>query len=89
MTGTGDRSREDGVTRAQVRVSPVLVEVAQRRVAEAMAAGREPSPATVLIANAQARSVHETVAVADSATAQVTRAETPLTEGSVRTRKRR
>jgi len=89
MTGTGDRGWEAGVAKAQVSVSPVLVEVAQRRVAEAKAAGREPSEATVLIANAQVRSVRETVATTDSATARVTRAKGPLTGSSVQTKRPR
>lgn len=63
------------MAKAQVSVSPVLVEVARRRVAEAKAAGREPSAATVLIANAQVRSAHETVTTTDAATARVTRAK--------------
>jgi len=89
MTDTGDRGWEAEVAKAQVSVSPVLVEVAQRRVAEAKAAGREPSAATVLIANAQVRSVREAVAMTDGATGRVTRAKGPLTGSSVRARKPR
>lgn len=63
------------MARTQVSVSPVLVEVAQRRVAEAKAAGREPSAATVLIANAQVRSGPETAATTDAVSARVTRAK--------------
>lgn len=56
------------MAKTQVSVSPVLVEVAQRRVAEAAAANRKPSAATVLIANARVRSTRETTATTDSAT---------------------
>lgn len=52
MRVSGGRRWEAEVARAQVSVSPVLVEVARRRVNEAEAAGRQPSAATVLIANA-------------------------------------
>jgi len=89
MTGRGNRGWEAEVAKAQVSVSSVLVEVAQRRVAEAKAADREPSDATVLIANAQVRSVRETVGTTDSATFRVTRGKGPLTRSSVRTKRPR
>ncbi len=73
------------MAKAQVSVSPVLVEVAQRRVAEAKAADRVPSEATVLIANAQVRSIRETVGT----TARVTRGKGPLTRSSVQTKRPR
>lgn len=89
MTDTGDRGWEAGVAKAQVSVSPVLVEVAQRRVAEAKAAGREPSAATVLIANARVQSVREPVAITDGAATRVTRPRSALTGSPARTRKHR
>lgn len=65
------------MAKTQVSVSPVLVEVARRRVAEAKAANREPSAATVLIANARVRSTRDTTGTTDDATVRVTRAKDP------------
>ena len=77
------------MAKAQVSVSPVLVEVAQRRVAEATAAGREPSAATVLIANARVRSVREPVDLTGGPAARVTREKGPFAGSSALTRKHR